>query len=1003
MAEFLMGNVITKICLAVTICLSFVGVTHGQESVTQETSPASMKWYQINTNNFRILYPYGFEKEAQRVANTLEHIREPEAASLEATPKKISVVLHSQSAISNGFVTLAPKRSEFYAMPPQNYNFIGTNEWLTLLSSHEYRHVVQFQKSLTGFNKGVHLLFGQLAQAGMAFAAVPQWFWEGDAVATETAFTSSGRGRIPEFDMLFRTNLLEGRNFNYHKQYLRSYRDNVPNHYVLGYHMVAYLRRKTGNPNVWADITKRAWNVPFIPFTFSNAIKKETGLYVTDLYKEMAQELKKDWKEQLDELVLTKFETVNRRSSNTYTDYLYPQPLSDGRIVALKTGIGDFSQLVTLAEDGKEMKEYVPGPINDAGMLSVASNKAIWNEYRFDPRWQTRSYSIIKGYDFNSGKPKVIARHGRYGAAALSPDGSKVATIQVENSYQNNLIVLDYDSGVVIQKIENPDNHILTMPRWSHDGKQIVFIQLNNNGKSIMALEVASGLIKSLYSAGNENVGHPVLFDNYLIYNSAFSGIDNIYALAIMSQQRYQITSSKYGAFNPSISADGKTIYYNEQTKDGFDIVKTPFEPEKWKTIEEVNVQPSLFANMLSEQEGQPNLMESIPTSEYNSKRYHRVSGMINPHSWGPYFTNSIYQANVGITSKDILSTTEISGGYTYDINEGTGAWGARVSYQGMYPIIDGSFSYSRRENSDAIFGRGVEFRWTEIGGAIGIRVPLILTSSKYNTGLSVGNSVGYTQVSGFKNTVSENGSVISSGFGRLVPANDTLSYNFIDKASNGDLLYNQFTLIFNNLLKRSRRDFNSKYGQSLALEAYNTAFGGDFVGHLYVARGSFYFPGLFKHHSLYFRGGYQQRLSDFNLDTYSFRNRLAKPRGYAYPQDSKFYTISTNYALPLWYPDITIGPILNIQRIKANLFYDYGKGEGSQYFYRFKSGQPTTVYSINNADVYQSIGAEISFDINIMRFLPQFELGLRSSYSKANRFNKGGTAFEFILGNIPF
>lgn len=986
-----------------SLCLCLMEGANGQESVVHETSPASMKWYQINSSSFRVLYPYGFEKEAQRVANTLEHIKEAESRSLGATPKKISIVLHSQSATSNGFVTMAPMRSEFYAMPPQNYNFIGTNEWLTLLSSHEYRHVVQFQKSVTGFNKGIQLLFGQLAQAGMAFVAVPQWFWEGDAVAVETAFTPSGRGRIPEFDMLLRTNFLEGRNFNYNKQYLRSYKHAVPNHYVLGYHMVSYLRKKTGNANVWADVTKRAWNVPFLPFTFSNAIKKETGLYVTDLYEEMAQDVRKEWESQQDQLSLTEFTSVNLRSSKAYTDYLYPQPLKDGRIVALKTGIGDFSQLVTLSINGDVKKHFVPGPINDAGMLSVAADKAVWNEYRYDPRWQTRSYSIIKSYDFNTGKSKVIAKQERFGAAALSPDGSKVVTVQVDDSYQNNLVILDVNSGNEIQRIENPESHILTMPRWSQDGKQIVFIQLTSEGKSIMAADVASSNIQTLYTAGDENVGHPVLFNDLLLYNSPYSGIDNIYALDIATQQRYQVTSSKYGAFNPSIDEDGKTIWYNEQTRDGLDVVKIPFEKENWSTIESVVVHQSLFAEMLAEQEGQPDLMRTIPKIEYVSKRYHRASGMINPHSWGPYFTNSIYQANLGITSKDILSTTEISGGYTFDINERTGAWGAGISYQGMYPILDGTFTYAKRTNSDGIFGREVDFKWTEIGGTLGVRVPLTLTSSKYNTALSIGNAVGYTQVSGFKNTVSENGSVISSGFGRLVPANDTLSYNFINQASNGDLLYNRFSFSFSNLLKRSTRDINSKYGQSVAVEAYNTAFGGDFAGHLYVARGNFYFPGLFKHHSLYFRTGYQQRLSDFSLNTYSFRNRLAKPRGYSYPQDSKFYTISTNYTLPLWYPDVSIGPLLNVKRIKANLYYDYGNGEGIQYFYRFHSGQSATLYSINNDDRYHSIGGEVTFDINIMRFLPQFELGLRTSYIKANRFNNGGTVFEFVLGNIPF
>jgi len=206
-----------RICWVVLLFIAYSHVAIGQESAVQETSPASMKWYQINTSNFRVLYPEGFGEQAQRVANTLEHIREPEGASLGVTPRKISIILHSQSSNSNGFVTQAPRRSEFYAMPPQNYNFIGNNEWLTLLSSHEYRHMVQFQKSITGFNKAIYLLFGQLAQAGMAFVAIPQWFWEGDAVATETAFTHSGRGSIPEFDLVFRTNLLEGKNFNYSK------------------------------------------------------------------------------------------------------------------------------------------------------------------------------------------------------------------------------------------------------------------------------------------------------------------------------------------------------------------------------------------------------------------------------------------------------------------------------------------------------------------------------------------------------------------------------------------------------------------------------------------------------------------------------------------------------------------------------------------------------------------------------------------------------------------
>src|SRR5690606_13389893 len=225
----------------------------------------------------------------------LEQLRDEGAESLGRAPRPITFILQNQSAVSNGFVSILPRRSEFFTMPTQDYNFIGTNDWLDLLTVHEYRHVVQYQHATRGFNKAIYYLFGSISLAGMAQAAAPPWFWEGDAVAVETALTPSGRGKIPNFSLLMKTNLLEGRRFNYHKQSLGSYKHRIPDSYVLGYHMVNYLRRKTDDPNIWGKITARSWNVPFIPFAFSNAIRKETGLYVTDLYDEMASQLAEDW------------------------------------------------------------------------------------------------------------------------------------------------------------------------------------------------------------------------------------------------------------------------------------------------------------------------------------------------------------------------------------------------------------------------------------------------------------------------------------------------------------------------------------------------------------------------------------------------------------------------------------------------------------------------------------------------------------------------------------
>src|SRR5258708_19819213 len=106
------------------VLLTLIGLTlFAQESSVTATNPASLKWYQINTPNFRLLYPKGFDVQAQRMANTLESIREPEAKTIGSLPKKISVVLQSQSPLSNAFFSITPRRPEFSPIPPHHSNF----------------------------------------------------------------------------------------------------------------------------------------------------------------------------------------------------------------------------------------------------------------------------------------------------------------------------------------------------------------------------------------------------------------------------------------------------------------------------------------------------------------------------------------------------------------------------------------------------------------------------------------------------------------------------------------------------------------------------------------------------------------------------------------------------------------------------------------------------------------------------------------------------------------
>jgi hypothetical protein len=555
------------------------------------------------------------------------------------------------------------------------------------------------------------------------------------------------------------------------------------------------------------------------------------------------------------------------------------------------------------------------------------------------------------------------------------------------------VIVLDFETGIVLKQFMNKDNDFFSMPRWSDNGNSIAVLKTTPQGKTITLLDPASGSASDILPVSQENVGHPVPVGDFVLFNSPITGIDNIFAVKISTGERYQLTSSRYGAYNPAVSKDGKTLYYNDQTKNGMDIVTTEFNPASWRLFQPHPADDTY--QHLVEQEGNPTLFQTVPSTAYPVTKYSKLKGMINPYTWGVNVESDLTQALIGISSKDLLSTTAIDLGYIFDINERTGSWKAQVSYQGWFPIIDVSASLADRsvDEGDIIFSRVEEsdtlrvvdnltFQWEESNVEAGLRIPLNTTSSRFSGNVSFSNYVGYTSVSGFANSIDQGG--------RIVPSDPNFSeYFFRNYVDHGSLIYNRFNLSAHRLLKQSRRDINSKWGQRIILNVHNTPFGGDYDGSQFSFYGLGYFPGLFKHHSLWGYWAYQHSQIDrvdletgAGLNNYTFRNQIPLPRGQSVSRFQDFYSMSANYTFPVWYPDIALGPVVNVQRLRANAFYDYGFGQ------RFEVNQ-----------AYSSVGAEVKLDINIMRFLPQFDIGFR--YTRG--LSPATSEYELLIGTFNF
>ena len=923
-----------------------------------ENLPPSIKWQQIQSTNFRVIFPQGYEQEAIRTTNILERIHQPASKSLGASPRRFPIILQTHYSVANGFVNVAPYRSEFFMFSPQDYNSIGNDLWLEHLASHEYRHMVQFEKALTPFNKLMYVFMGEFAPAVFAGMAAPSWFWEGDAVGIETAMGHTGRGRTPKFTMAFRANTIDKGGFKYNKQHLTSFRDFVPNHYLTGYLMTTDLKTKYG-ADVWDKIVGRSFKAPFLPFAFSNSIKKVTGNYLRKSYDQMMAEQTRLIQDQLSQFEPSTFDRLNDQSRNTYTNYLHPQLLSNGNIICLKEGWSDIEQLVMIDSQGNESKLKELGFFNDPGYLSANDSLVVWTEYEFDIRWRRKSYSVIKKYNFLTDQFTILTNETRYAAVSVSPRGQFVGISQSVNG--TNRIDLFNNQGLVVKWFDNPDNHFYSMPDFVNE-EQIVLLKHFDGGKGIITKDLATGEEKLLIFSKEENFGRPIIKDGILYYNTAKDGIDNLFALDLTSKLKYQVTKSRFGAFNTSIS--GNQLVYNDYTADGMDVVGTTLEKKSWVAIEDdVNPSGQFYQTMVTNEAIEDVLYKPDSTS-YQITKYPKAARMFRPTSWGLTFLPEDNLSGAYLFSKDLLSTTSMRFGTEYDYNQRIWRHSGLISYQAWFPIFDFEVEIGERAGSvanivdeDIAFSRDI---WKENTFTIGMRFPFVLTNSNFLRRFDIDFSTDITKVSDYGG----------------------IRYN-LASLSNGNLNTFNFRTSYYRVRKRTRLDLAPKWGQSISFHSKTTPFGGDYNAGLFATEANLYFPGLFKHHSIRLIGGYlTQDVNRRDTTNYIMSSPIRYLRGYDYRVFDQFVNFSINYKLPILYTDLHLGPIINLQRIYANGFYDRADGtfEG-------------------HGILEHSIGAEIHANFNVMRFLALLDVGFRY----AHRLTDQGYRYEILIGAITF
>jgi hypothetical protein len=508
------------------ILLLPVSFVSGQYYDTGE-DPASLKWLQIKTRHFTVIYPESYGAEGIKYAKSLDDSYSRLTSLFPVKRISIPVIIHNYTTFSNGYVAWAPGRMEIYPTPEQNAIPLNPVEQIT---THELTHVFQMYSLKKGFSNIMTGVFGEQF-TGAVSVFLPLWFMEGDAVFAESVLSRSGRGRAPTFQKQIKAiDLTKKRMYSYDKMLNGSFKNYIPDHYQYGYQMIAWSYAKY-DPQMWNKALELTAREPFTIVPVNVSLNKTAGLTKAKLFSETFDSLKTVWKK--DEAILNAidYKAINPSKKGEYINYLSPVIVGEDSLIAIKTSFFDPPSFVLInTKEKSEKKIHTPGNIYPL-FLSGSSGKIAWVEMRPDPRWENRDYSVIKLMDLRHKKIIQLSRNSRFVAASVSPDGSLIAAAENTVNNKNSLVIIDAFSGNILNTVPVPGNAYPQRPQWSATGNEISIITLSEKGEGILSYSLKSQIWQTLIETGTEDLQSSFLRNDSLFFVSSFSGTDNIYLL----------------------------------------------------------------------------------------------------------------------------------------------------------------------------------------------------------------------------------------------------------------------------------------------------------------------------------------------------------------------------------------------------------------------------------------------------------------------------------------
>jgi len=902
-------------------------------------APASVKWKQINTDWVRVIFPHGLDSQANRIANVTKLLGDITAKTIGGSQKKWNIILQNQTTIPNAYVRLAPVMSEFYMTPDQNSFSNGSLRWDDNLAIHENRHIQQFSNFNKGFTKVFSFFLGQEGQLLANGIALPDYFFEGDAVWQESLVSSRGRGSLPSFYNAYKSLWLGEKKYSWMKLRNGSYRDLIPDHYALGYKLTAYGYEKYGE-DFWNKVTNDAVRFRGVFYPFNRAVERYSG----KSYPQFRDDALQYFKERCLPGTITTdtgYMYLTKEQKNNVIDYQVPYCLQDDSILITKRSYNLINGFYILS-GGKETKLRVRDIVIDNN-YSYKNGKIVYAAYASDPRWtDNRDYSVIKMLDIYTGVQRQITHRSKYFSPEINDAGTEILAVHVHIDGTNNLCRLDAITGELLQKIPNTERLFFTQTKYINARAAVSAARDKDGNMALVKVDLTSGVTENLTPFSFNVIGYPFVKGDTVYFNASDENADKIFAVTLTGKKIFRVTNNINGVYYPSVNANNELVF-SAFSAGGYRLARLALHTVDWEAFPAINFlkgNNKYFSDSLLLMTG-AGALNKLNYSNYDKHpegnikhrvtTYRKSFRLFNFHSWRPVVADPEF--GYSIFSNNVLSSFNNTVSYTFNRSDKSHTVGYNSAFTGWFPVLSLGAEGSFNRTVDTGFGKTVQFNAATLHA--GFSIPLRFAGGRTSQFVQFGAGYNLEQY-------------YYAGAGKNVFSNKAIKY------------MNAF-LSFSNVSQQARQHINPRWAQAVSLN-YRDAF--NFKNsYKLVAHASFYFPGIFPNHSLVLNTAFQKRdtLPDLFSKVFSYS------RGYEALSTRQMFKWGANYHFPVVYPDWGFANLLYFQRIRANAFYDHTTA---------RARVNNVLTDINN----RSTGAEIYFDTKWWNAFP-VSFGVRFSH----------------------